>query len=232
MWIGSLSTALTPSPTCADAANNSDTRFDRRRYKAWKPCDIQDVVFGDICHPVELANDLSAKRAARIGDHAEHGVLSEGRRGAGDEGTGSDFRAMAKRITWWQAAEILGITDRQMRRWRQRYEEQDYDGLIDRRRGKPSGRRVPLEQVEKVLQLYREKYFDLNVRHFHEKLRGGTRDRVELHLGEAGVARGRTGEAGPEARGASQAAPAAPAAGDAAASGREPPPVVPGPALV
>jgi hypothetical protein len=25
--------------------------------------------------------------------------------------------------------------------------------------------------VEKVLPLYRDKYFDLNVRHFHEKLR-------------------------------------------------------------
>ena len=32
------------------------------------------------------------------------------------------LRAMAKRITWWQAAEILGISDRQMRRWRRRYE--------------------------------------------------------------------------------------------------------------
>ena len=81
------------------------------------------------------------------------------------------LRAMAKRITWWQAAEIIGISDRSMRRWRQRYEEHDYDGLFDRRRGKPSPKRVPLEQAEKVLQLYREKYFDLNVRHFHEKLR-------------------------------------------------------------
>jgi transposase len=81
------------------------------------------------------------------------------------------LRAMAKRITWWQAAEILGISDRSMRRWRQRYEKHDYDGLFDRRRGKPSPMRVPLEQAERVLQLYREKYFDLNVRHFHEKLR-------------------------------------------------------------
>ena len=83
------------------------------------------------------------------------------------------LRAMAKRITWWQAAEILGISDRSMRRWRQGYEEHDYDGLFDRRRGKPSPKRVPLEQAEKVLQLYQEKYFDLNVRHFHEKLREG-----------------------------------------------------------
>ena len=39
------------------------------------------------------------------------------------------LRAMGKRITWWQAAEILGISDRQMRRWKRRYEEQGYDGL-------------------------------------------------------------------------------------------------------
>ena len=77
---------------------------------------------------------------------------------------------MGKKINWWQAAEIIGISDRQMRRWRERYEEHGYDGLIDRRRGRPSQKRVPLAQAEQVLGLYREKYFDLNVRHFHEKL--------------------------------------------------------------
>src|SRR6266404_2875820 len=81
------------------------------------------------------------------------------------------LRALAKRITWWQAAEILGISDRSMRRWRERYQKHGYDGLLDRRRGKPSPKRVPVETVEKVLGLYQEKYFDLNVRHFHEKLR-------------------------------------------------------------
>lgn len=80
------------------------------------------------------------------------------------------LQAMAKKITWWQAAEILGISDRHMRRWRERYEEEGYNGLLDRRRGQPSRRRVPLATVEKVFALYREKYFDLNVQHFHEKL--------------------------------------------------------------
>jgi transposase len=80
------------------------------------------------------------------------------------------LRAIAKKITWWQAAEIIGISDRQMRRWHERYEEFGFRGLFDRRRGKPSPKRVPLAVVEKVLGLYREKYFDLNVRHFHEKL--------------------------------------------------------------
>ena len=72
------------------------------------------------------------------------------------------LRALAKRITWWQAAEILGISDRSMRRWRERYQKHGYDGLLDRRVGKPSPKRVPVETVEKVLGLYQEKYFDLN----------------------------------------------------------------------
>src|SRR6266481_958407 len=80
------------------------------------------------------------------------------------------LQAMAKKITWWQAAEILGISDRHMRRWRERYVEQGYNGLFDRRRGQPSRRRVPVATVEKVLALYGEKYCDLNVQHFHEKL--------------------------------------------------------------
>src|SRR5260370_31612883 len=79
------------------------------------------------------------------------------------------LRAMAKKITWWQAEESVGMSDRSMRRWLERYEELGYDGLFDRRRGKPSPRRVPVAQVEQVLGLYRKKYIDLKGRHFHEK---------------------------------------------------------------
>ncbi|MGC2765482.1 MAG: ISNCY family transposase [Candidatus Acidiferrum sp.] len=81
------------------------------------------------------------------------------------------LRAVAKKITWSQAAEIIGIGERQMRRWRRRYEEFDYDGLFDHRLGKPSPKRVPLATVEEILRLYQEQYGDFNVRHFHEKLR-------------------------------------------------------------
>jgi transposase len=80
------------------------------------------------------------------------------------------LRAIAKKITWWQAAEIIGISDRQMRRWRERLQEFGFEGLLDRRRCRPSEKRVPLATVEQVLGLYRDRYFDLNVRHFHEKL--------------------------------------------------------------
>src|SRR5256886_15362520 len=47
------------------------------------------------------------------------------------------LRAMAKKITWWQAAEIIGMSDRQMRRLHWRYREHGYDGLLDRRGGQP-----------------------------------------------------------------------------------------------
>jgi hypothetical protein len=57
------------------------------------------------------------------------------------------LRAWAKKITWWQAAEIVGISDRHMRRIRERYEEFGYDGLFDRRRGKPSPKRVAVATV-------------------------------------------------------------------------------------
>jgi transposase len=80
------------------------------------------------------------------------------------------LRAMAKRITWFQAAEILGISCRQMQRWKTRFRLEGYEGLFDRRRGIPSPKRVPLKTVEEVLRLYQEQYFDFNVRHFHEKL--------------------------------------------------------------
>ena len=59
-----------------------------------------------------------------------------------------------------------------MRRMRDRYQEFGYTGLFDQRRGKRSIHRVPMQTAEEVLRLYREVYFDLNIRHFHEKLGG------------------------------------------------------------
>jgi transposase len=81
------------------------------------------------------------------------------------------LKAMAKKITWWAAAEILGVSDRTMRRWRERLQEHGYVGLGDRRKGKPSPKRIPVATMEELLRLYREEYYDLNMRHFHEKLR-------------------------------------------------------------
>jgi transposase len=80
------------------------------------------------------------------------------------------LKAMAKKISWVAAAEIIGVTPRTMRRWRERLEEHGYSGLADRRKGKLSFRRIPVKTVEQVLGLYQEGYYDLNVRHFREKL--------------------------------------------------------------
>jgi transposase len=131
------------------------------------------------------------------------------------------LRAMAKKITWWQAAEIIGISDRQMRRWRERYEEFGFRGLFDQRRGKPSPKKVPVAVVEKVLGLYREKDFDLNVRHFHEKLQA--EHQVEIsYIWVKGLLQGAgDGSPGAAARGTPPAAAAAALAGDAAAHRRQ-----------
>ena len=79
------------------------------------------------------------------------------------------LRVMAGKLKWWEAAEILGVTDRTMRRWRQRYEEYGYDGLYDYRKGQPSPKKILVQTLEEVLELYRDRYFDFNMRHFHVK---------------------------------------------------------------
>ena len=81
------------------------------------------------------------------------------------------LKAMAKKISWIDAAEIAGMSVRNMQRKRQAYQEYGYTGLFDQRRGKRSIHRVPMEIAEKVLELYQTTYFDLSVRHFHEKLK-------------------------------------------------------------
>lgn len=80
------------------------------------------------------------------------------------------LRAFAKQITWIQASEILGRSPRQVRRMKSNYEKHGFHALFDGRIGKASPRRAPIEVVEEVFRLYREEYFDFNVKHFHEKL--------------------------------------------------------------
>lgn len=78
------------------------------------------------------------------------------------------LQAMSGAISWLKAAEIIGVTPRSMRRWRNRYERYGYDGLMDRRRRKPSSRAAPFQEVQRILRLYREKYKGFNGRHFHQ----------------------------------------------------------------
>ena len=80
------------------------------------------------------------------------------------------LRALSGEIHWFRAAEILGMSPRTLRRWRVGYEKHGYGGLIDHRHQVPSIKRVPIEQVERVLQLYRTTYLGWNVRHFHQTI--------------------------------------------------------------
>ena len=72
-----------------------------------------------------------------------------------------------------EAAEILGCSERTFRRWRDRYEAEGADGLYDRRLGRLSARRAPVDEVMRVLELFDTRYCDFTVKHFHEKLVAG-----------------------------------------------------------
>ena len=65
-------------------------------------------------------------------------------------------RAMSGQINWMQAAEIIGITDRSMRRWRKRMSKGGYQDLLDGRTRRPSVKRIDVDVIEKILRLYRE----------------------------------------------------------------------------
>src|SRR5437667_1458845 len=101
------------------------------------------------------------------------------------------LRALSGALSWLQAADILGIDPRSLRRWRARYEADQMIGLYDRRQ-LPSPRKAPVAEVQRVLRLYRDTYRGFNVRHFHHLIR---RDHgvqlsysfVRLALQEAGL---------------------------------------------
>ena len=73
-------------------------------------------------------------------------------------------------LSMMEAGELLGMSERQFRRYRNRYEEDGLEGLIDRRVGKPSPKQVPARDLRLMLDLYRDCYRGWNVKHFHEHL--------------------------------------------------------------
>lgn len=73
-------------------------------------------------------------------------------------------------LSMMEAGELLGMSERQFRRYRDRYEEEGAAGLLDRRLGKASAKRVPERDLGLMLKLYRECYRGWNVKHFHEHL--------------------------------------------------------------
>jgi len=79
-------------------------------------------------------------------------------------------RWQQRRLSQAEAAEILGMSERTFRRWRDRYDADGLEGLLDRRLGKVSARRVPVDQIDQMLSLYRERYGGFSAQHFHDKL--------------------------------------------------------------
>jgi hypothetical protein len=87
-----------------------------------------------------------------------------------------------------EAGEILGVSERQFRRYRHRYDEDGLAGLVDRRLGKASVKRVPVDKIVWMLGQYRTHHMGWNVKHFHEHLRrqhdfgwGYTWTKLQLH---------------------------------------------------
>ena len=80
-------------------------------------------------------------------------------------------RHEAGALSQLEAAELLGISERSLRRWRDRLREEGVEGLKDRRLGKPSSRRAPVEEIMRMLGLYQEHYADFTVKHFHDQLK-------------------------------------------------------------
>jgi len=103
-------------------------------------------------------------------------------------------RTEAKELTQEAASEMLGITVRTFQRWAVRYEAEGEEGLADRRMGRRSPKRAPEEELERMLGLYRDKYADFTVKHFHEQMQtrhgyvlGYTVTKLALHA--AGLVR-------------------------------------------
>ncbi|WP_419738078.1 ISNCY family transposase [Ruegeria sp.] len=79
-------------------------------------------------------------------------------------------RRSANKLTQEQAAEILGVSVRTVRRWEDRFEADGAEGLYDRRLGKLANNRVATDKVMEMLELFDTKYWDYTPKHFHEKL--------------------------------------------------------------
>lgn len=119
------------------------------------------------------------------------GVLQEIRR--------MRFEALLERhergeLSQLEAAEMLGMSERTFRRWRDRLRDEGPEGLIDRRIGKPSSRRAGEDEILRMLGLYRDHYADFTVKHFHEQLvkRHGYKlgyTVTKLHLHRSGLVR-------------------------------------------
>lgn len=83
-------------------------------------------------------------------------------------------RLQEKRLSRREAAEMLGIGIRQVKRLFRAYKGQGAKGLVSKRRGQPSNNQLDDELVQQVIDLIYERYRDFGPTLAHEKL-------VEVH---------------------------------------------------
>ncbi|MFO0752499.1 MAG: ISNCY family transposase [Thermodesulfovibrionales bacterium] len=91
-----------------------------------------------------------------------------------------------------EAAEMLSVSERQIRRIVRRIEAQGDKGIVHGARGKDSNRKAPESLVSRVVQLYREKYLGFGPTLMAEKLREGegtevSKESVRTWLMDAGL---------------------------------------------
>ena len=84
-----------------------------------------------------------------------------------EEVYGRSYRGELSQV---EASEILGVSERTFRRWRDRYQAEGAEGLYDRRLGRASARRAGVDEVLDVLALFDTRYWDFTAKHFWEKL--------------------------------------------------------------
>src|SRR4051794_31381381 len=78
----------------------------------------------------------------------------------------------ARKLSCVEAAELLGMSERHFRRLRDAYEAHGAEGIVDRRRGRASGRRAGVDEIAWVIEEFRTRSFDFTAKHFHEAIQG------------------------------------------------------------
>ncbi len=79
-------------------------------------------------------------------------------------------RFQGSQLSCEDAADLLGVSVSTFFRYRGRYEADGAAGLYDRRLGRASARRAPVDEVARVLELFETRYWDFTVKHFHDTL--------------------------------------------------------------
>ncbi len=80
-------------------------------------------------------------------------------------------KVITKEITQIKAAEVIGLSDRQVRRIVKRVQKEGANGITHRNRGRRSERKMMEEDEERITQIVEEKYADFGPTLASEKLR-------------------------------------------------------------